>query len=152
MRRLAVSASPSGLHTGNHGENVTSQPRASFLIHSFPQAQALTPDHRPKVPLHHNRASLRPFLRPPLSTRQHSQPSERNVGLNDRRRSVSISSRLIHMLLSSRPTGSSAPAVTNGSGCGATLATVLSHGKPIARAVSLRKGRPSSISVTLLTY
>jgi hypothetical protein len=118
---------------------VTSQPWDPLLIHFVSQAQAHTLD-RTRVPSHRSRPSLRPSLRPPLSARRSYRPSERNVGLSDRRRSVLISSELIHTLPSSRLIESSAPAVTNGSGYGATPATVLSRGKPIARAVSPRKG------------
>ena len=113
-----------------------------FLIHSFSQAQAHTPDHA-KIPSRHNHPNLRPFLRPPPPACRHYRPSERNVGRSDRRRNVSTSSELIHMLPSSRPTGSSVPAVTNGSGCVATPAIALSHGKRIARAAWLRKGEIS---------
>lgn len=143
MRRPVVSASQSGPRIVNHGKWCIDRhvpPGDSILIHSFPQVQAHILDHHPRIPLHLSRANLRPFPPPPLLPRHHYRLSERSVGLSDQRRSVSISSEPIHTLPSSRLTESSAPAVTNGSGCAATLATVLSHGKPIARAVSLRKG------------
>ena len=125
-----------------------SQPRRSFLTHCSAQVQAHT-QARAKIPPHRNRPSLPQFLRP--SAPRHRRPSERNVGLSDRRRSVSISSKLIHTLPSSRLTESSVPAATSGSGCVVTPAIVLSRGRPIARAVSLRKGRPSrSLSLEII--
>jgi len=110
-----------------------------FLIHSFSQARAHTPDHA-KIPSRHNHPNLHPFLRPPPPASRYYRLSERNVGLSDRRRSVSTSSELIHMLPSSRPIESSVPAVTNGSGCVVTPAIAPFRGKPIARAAWLRKG------------
>jgi len=108
-------------------------PEGLFLIHPFPQAQAHTLD-RAKIPPRRNHQNLLPFLRPPPPACRHYRPSERNVGLSDRRRSVSTSSELIHMLPSLRPIESSVPAATNGSGCVATPVTALFRGKPIARA------------------
>ena len=118
----------------------TSRPsRGPLLIHTFSQARAHTPDHA-KIPPRRNHPNLRPFLRPPPPACRHYRLSERNVGLSDRRKNASTSSEPIHMLPSSRPIESSVPDVTNGSGYVATPATVLFHGKRIARAVSLRKG------------
>ena len=128
----------------SNAQNVTPWPIHTFLIHSLPQAQARTSPVLPRDPLHRNRARPRPFPLPPLSTHHPYRPSERNVGRSGRRRSASTSSELIHTLPSLRLTESSAPAVTSGSGCVATLVTAPSHGKLIGRAVSPRKGWISS--------
>jgi len=119
------------------GNNVPAQ--GLFLIHFFFQAQAHTLDHA-KISSRQNHPNSRPLLRPPPPVSRHYRPSEGNAELTDRRRNVSTSSELIHMLPSSRPIGSSVPAVTNGSGRVVTPAIALFRGKSIARAVWLSKG------------
>ena len=144
MRRRVVSASPSGPHIANRGKyhlSTTAQLTRASLIHIFPQAQARMPV-RQRVPLHLNRATRPPSpLLPPSAHRPYRpRHNERNVGLSGRRRSASTSSEPTLMSLSSRLTVSSAPAVTNGSGCVATLATAPSRGRHIARAAWPRRG------------